>query len=148
MPIVTVDPSVYERRELKSAPPDGYICVRPLPYGMKLTRSDRAMVMQMKIDPRKGRADTATLESYSEEVTASDFAYCIGEHNLQNADGTLVDFANSLSLKLLDPRVGDEISQILNEINGEGDEKALEDFLKRHSTSSEEEKSSLSTASS
>lgn len=148
MPIVTVDPAKYTRRELTTAPPDGYLMVRPLPYGMKLSRQDRAMVMQMKVDPKKGRADTATFESYSEEVTASDFAYCIGEHNLENVDGTLVDFTNPLSLKLLDPRVGEEISSILNEINGDSDERAIEDFRRRHSISSETDQNTLSTVSS
>jgi hypothetical protein len=148
MPKVTVNPEEYIRTELRHAPPDGFVMLRPLPYGMKLERRDRASRMRMMAEmPKGGRGvvqdQTIELETFSEWATAFDFAYCIGEHNLQNGDGTLIDFTKPMSLKMLDPKVGSEIELAINNLNEDEDEELLEDFLKRSTTLSEiEEKPS------
>lgn len=144
MPIVTTDPNDYTRYDLKSAPPDGFVMLRPLPYGMKLTRRDKASKMMMKAGtPKGGRGavteQTIELETLSEWATQFDFSYCIGEHNLQKADESLINFANPLEFKLLNPRVGSEIERYINELNEEEDEETLEDFLRRSNSSSVDE---------
>lgn len=152
MPIVTVDPNEYERFELKSAPPDGYVMLRPLPYGMKLERRSKSMKTMMRSQPVKSRKqameqdNVLELDSQDEWAVAFDFSYCIGEHNLQNADGTLVDFASKGALwrKSLNPRVGSEIERLIDDLNNDEDDETLEDFLKRSATSSGDEQN-LST---
>lgn len=153
MPVVTVDPNNYIRKELKSAPanPDvagdepGYIMVRPLPYGMKLNRRDNATKMSMEVAQRKrGQQQDDTgqrfdLEQMSQKAVEFDFAYCIGDHNLQDAAGNKLDFSNPMTIKLLDPKVGSEIEMIINELNEDTDEESLEDFIKRSTSSSEAE---------
>lgn len=155
-PIVTVNPEEYERHELKTAPPDGFVMLRPLPYGMKLSRRSKATKMMMRSQPTqstpgnrggKGQPQEQVfeVESMDEWAVAFDFAYCIGEHNLQNRNGSLIDFSKQthMQIKLLDPKVGTEIERLIDSLNNDEDEETLEDFLKRQNTSSSEETSSL-----
>jgi len=153
MPVVTVDVANYERHELKSAPANpavpgdenGYVMLRPLPYGMKLTRRDKASKLMMKAQPtQKGGRTQApeletTIESYSEWAVAFDFAYCVGEHNLTDTNGVLVDFSKPMSLKLLNPRVGSEIEKLINSLNEDLEGDDLEDFLRQLNTSPTDE---------
>jgi hypothetical protein len=154
MPVVTVDPEVYERYSLASAPKDpndpkdedGYVYLRPLPYGMKLTMRDKSikqrMLMQQPGKRKKGDDDTTPveLETASEWSSHFEMSYCIGKHNLTDANKELIDFTSPMSLKLLNPKVGSEIEKLLFEINRDEDEESIEDFLSRSSTSSGEEK--------
>lgn len=148
MPDVTISTDFGEKIELKSAPPDGYIHIRPLPYGMKLERRDKATRMSMEQQARRrggGRRDNeedtakVDIEFLSKWTRNFEFKYCIGEHNLTDANGTLLDFSHPFTLDVLDPRVGDEIGRLLDEINGDEDEETLEDFTKRASASSPDE---------
>lgn len=150
MPVATINPEEYERFDLKSAPPDGYVMLRPLPYGMKLTRRDNASKMMMKAEAPKGgrgavQQQTIELETLSEWATQYDFAYCVGEHNLTKTDGTNIDFTNPLEFKMLNPRIGSEIERYINDLNEEEGEETLEDFLMRSSTSSEDGETPSST---
>jgi hypothetical protein len=134
MPKVTIDPNDYTRFDLKSAPPDGYVMLRPLSYGMKLTRRTKSSRMMMEAGTTQ-----MTLETLEEWTTQFDFKNCIGDHNLQNADESLIDFGNAVGWKLLDPRVGSEIERHINSLNEEDDEAMLDDFLKRSGSSSTED---------
>lgn len=155
MPVVTVDPNNYVRKELKSAPADpnkpgdepGYIMVRPLPYGMKLERRDKATKMAMEVEAgktgrRRNNAEQSQrfdLETMSEWASQYDFSYCIGDHNLLDSAGNKLNFSNPMTFKLLDPKVGSEIETIINELNEDVDEESLEDFIKRSTSPSPEE---------
>jgi hypothetical protein len=156
MPKVTIDPTQYEKYELKSAPPDGYVMLRPLPYGMKLSRRSKATKMMMRSDPApnsklaKDQSGVFELETMDEWSTAFDFQYCIGEHNLEGGDGELLNFNKSIDstimvIKLLDPKVGAEIERAIDALNNDEDEESLEDFLARQGTSSEAETNSSNT---
>lgn len=149
-PIVTVDPAEYERFELKTAPPDGYVMLRPLPYGMKLSRRSKATRMMMRQSGTTGKnqpqgEQVFEVESMDEWAVAFDFAYCIGDHNLQNRDGTTIDFSKNtvMKIKMLSPKVGSEIERAIDTLNNDEDEESVEDFLKRQDTSSLEEVPSL-----
>lgn len=151
MPIVTVDPNEYQRFELKSAPADsndpndeqGYVMLRPLPYGMKLSRRSKATKMMMRSQPAQSRKQASQqesvfeVESMDEWAVAFDFQYCIGDHNLKARDNQLIDFAKNthMKIKMLDPRVGSEIEQLIDTLNNAEDEESIEDFLKRRDTS-------------
>ena len=144
MPKVTVDPESYDRFDLASAPPDGYVMLRPLPYGIKLARRSKATKMMMRSKggntPKQAQDQDQIFELGTEDewAAAHDFQYCIGEHNLQNADGTLIDFQRNtqMAIKMLDPRVGSEIERLIDKINNEEGDESLEDFLKRQNISS------------
>jgi hypothetical protein len=148
MPRVTVNPESYERFDLETAPPDGFVMLRPLPYGQKLSRRSKATKMMMRSSAPTGRSrrnqqpqdSVFELESMDEWAVAHDFAYCIGEHNLQDANENLLDFTKPMALKMLDPKVGSEIERLIDELNNEEGEETLEDFLARSTTSSVEGK--------
>lgn len=142
MPVAVVNPEGYEQFDLKTAPPDGFIKARPLPYGMKLTRRDKATKMRMEIQGGKGKSQNqqVDLETMNEWSAAFDFAYCIGDHNLTDSNGVNLDFTNPMSLKLLNPKIGTEIEEILRSLNEDEDEESLEDFIAQHTGSSQEEK--------
>lgn len=146
MPQATVSTDFGEPIPLESL--DGAnVQLRPLPYGMKLERRDRATKMYMEMEEKKGkrgRQTEATVDKFSIETlnklaVAYDFKYCIGEHNLEDANGNKLDFSNPMTLDVLDPRVGTELEQLVNRLNGEDEDEELEDFFKRHTSSSAEE---------
>jgi hypothetical protein len=159
MPVVTVDPNDYERYDLKSAPADsddptdeqGYVMLRPLPYGMKLTMRDKSIKQRMMLaQPKRGQQQTqegeatpVELETASEWSSHFEMSYCIGDHNLTDRNKRKIDFTNPMSLKLLNPKVGSEIEKLLFEINRDEDEETIEDFLKRSTISSEDEPTML-----
>lgn len=150
MPVATVDSKQFERFELKSLPPDGFVMLRPLPYGMKLSRRSKATRMMMRSSTQgrnaaQNQEQVFEVESMDEWAVAFDFQYCIGEHNLQNPDETLIDFSKNthLKIRMLDPRVGSEIEKLLDKLNNDEDEESMEDFLRRQGTSSSDEKNSL-----
>jgi hypothetical protein len=151
MPDVTIDPGEYERYELKTAPPDGYIMLRPLPFGMKLARRSKATRTMMRM-PAPSKANqgkkidqSMEIESMDEVTTLIDFSYCIGDHNLTDKNGEKLDFTNKMTLKLLNPKVGSEIERLISELNEDEDEESLEDFLGRSTGPSEDEIGSLET---
>lgn len=146
MPNATIDPSHFDREELKTLE-GAYIMVRPLPYGLKLKRRDKATKMYMEAPTNRGRktqdvedeAQRFELETLNEWSTLYDFKYCIGEHNLEDVNGVVLDMGSPMTLQILDPRVGSEIEQILAKLNADDDEESLEDFIKQHTSASPEE---------
>lgn len=146
MPVVTVDPSQSEKFFLKTASKDpndpededGWVQLRPLPYGKKLQRRDGMSKMSMKAQSGKGKGTDGEIELQSFNVWAVgfDFAYCIVDHNLTDANKVKLDFTKPMSRNLLDPKVGSEIEKLINSLNEDEDEESLEDFLQRSSTSS------------
>lgn len=152
MPVGTIDPNEYQRFELKSLPPDGFIMLRPLPYGMKLTRRDKAAKLVMRSEaPQRGARGRMSgagdgmnevkseLETANEWSTLFDFRYCIGDHNITDVNGEKLDFSNAMTLKTLHPRLGSEIEELIYALNEDEDEESLQDFLKRRDASSSEE---------
>jgi hypothetical protein len=123
--------------------------LRPLPYGMKLTRRDKASKMKMQTEQGRGRKATSEieLETLNEWAIAHDFAYCVGEHNLTDKNGTILDFTNPMTLKTLNPKVGSEIEKYLDKLNEDEDDETLEDFIKRQDGSSSAEENSSSMVS-
>lgn len=133
MPIaVATDNNKGERFELQSAPPDGFVILKRLSYGQQMFR--RSLLSKAKMEAGGGgnRADrrdrakqsfTAELELMNEKVTLFEFSHCIIEHNLQDANGNALDFSNPEHVKMLDGRVGEEIDELINDLNNfEADE--------------------------
>lgn len=157
MPIGTISNEV-QHVMLKSAPADpnlpgdedGFVDVRPLPYGMKLERRDKSTRMRLEqiqqntkkksIGQNEPQVQKIEIESESAWAGQFDFAYCVVDHNLTDPNGTKLDFANPMAFKSLDPKIGTEIEQILTALNGDDlDEASLEDFIKPPTQSSQVE---------
>lgn len=152
MPNATVDPNNTIHLELKSLE-GGFVDIRPLPYGKKLERRDKAAKMLMRTDASqqgKGRMATQSdavmeFETANEWAVQFDFAYCIVDHNLTDAKDVKLDFSNPMTIKLLDPRIGSEIEYAISDLNELEDEESFEDFQKRLLGSSEDTSSKSNT---
>jgi hypothetical protein len=114
MPRATVSIDDTKRIELKTLP-EGYVVIRKFPYGAYLER--QSIAMNMQIEQQKGQNARGTMKMAARAVTVFEFAKCIVEHNLELDDGTLMDFSKEFTLDLLDPRVGQEIGEAINELN-------------------------------
>ncbi len=145
MPVATVSTDT-ETKSLKSAPPDGYVELRALPYGKLLYRRDRASRMSMLQEAGNGRKrrqaqqqeDTkVNIETMQEESRYYEFKECIVDHNLTDPNGRKLDFNNKMDFKMLNPKVGTEIEQYIDELNQEEDEDDEEDFFNASTESSE-----------
>ena len=151
MPVAVVDPSEYTRFDLKTAPPDGYVMLRPLSYGQLLERQDKTLRMRMQARrpqdrKRKGGQEElpeVDLQQMTEVGQLFDFAYCVGEHNLTDQQGNSLDFGNPLTFKVLNPRIAQEIEGYIDDLNNPEDMESAEDFIKRATSSQEEEQSSV-----
>ena len=138
MPDATVSLELGEKIFLKSL--DGaYVRLKPMPFGMKLERRDKATRMSMMMEAqskRKGeeQATEVKLDILNRWSTAFDFQHCIGEHNLTNEKGEALDLSNPATLDILDPRVGTEVEALIGELIGDDEE--LTDFTQRRTTSS------------
>lgn len=148
MPVATVNHS-FERHELKSCE-GAYVMLRPLPYGLKLERRDKAMKMKLEqeVTPRRGRQrkrgnepeiQKIELEQFSSWSTQFDFSHCIGEHNLTDENGTPLDLGNPMTLQFLDPKIGSELEDLLAEINGDLDDGEMDRFTSQPAPSSSTE---------
>jgi hypothetical protein len=115
-----------ERFDLRSAPPDGFVVLKRLSYGQKMFR--RSLLSKAKMETggggsRRDRRDkakqsfTAELELMNEKVTLFEFAHCIVDHNLQDVNGEKLDFRIPEHVKVLDGRVGEEIDELISDLN-------------------------------
>jgi hypothetical protein len=122
MPKAVSNKEEVERHELKTCE-GAWIDVRRLTYGEKLKR--RAMVSKMQLSSSKGSKDFAgEMQLVNEQATLFDFQNCIVDHNLERDDeGNKLNLGNINDISLLDPRIGEEIDNILSELNNfEADE--------------------------
>jgi hypothetical protein len=78
----------------------------------------------------EGNVSRMEVEMLNEFSTLYDFRYCIGEHNLTDAKEQLLDLGTKMAIKSLNPKVGEEIAGILDEINKLDEEFDDEDFTK------------------
>jgi hypothetical protein len=157
MPVGTIDPNKYERYELKTlkADPsvpedeDGFVMLRPLPFGLKLERRDKATKMSMEAATGRGRKGDDTqkfeLETLSKWSRAYDFKHCIGDHNITDVNTVKLDFGNPMTLQLLDPKVGSELEKLIDDLNEDESEESLEDFIERSTSQSQATETELKT---
>jgi hypothetical protein len=123
MPRATVNLDAGDPVELKTCP-GGTVTLRRMSYGAKLERQERSMQMSMELDRRsKGSNTTKTdIALLQTAATAFDFKMCVVDHNLEDASGRKLNLASPSDIASLDPRVGDEISELIDKLNNfEGD---------------------------
>ena len=58
-----------------------------------------------------------TIELMNRKATLFDFTHCIVDHNLEDENGNKLNLHNSADIDRLDPRVGEEIEQVLDKMN-------------------------------
>lgn len=119
MPRATVTKTA-EKFDLKTLD-GGYVEIRRMTYGEKLDRQDEMLNMKAGGDTK---ADFATeIKFMNKKVTLTDFANLIISHNLTDDNDAPLNFRNPQHVLALDPRIGDEIGQLIDKLNSfEGSE--------------------------
>lgn len=110
MPRATVA-SETEKFELKSLP-EAYIVIRRMTYGEKLNRTDSMMNMRTTAEDKQ-----MEIQMMSKKIAFQDFANLIVEHNLTDENDKPLNFRNAADVERLDPRIGDEVGQLIDRIN-------------------------------
>lgn len=120
MPRAVID-DTPERKELRSCP-GGWVDLKRMPYGDWLHRTDISMQMQIAMEEKKlrnnsGGGASGTIAMQNAAVTTYEFSRCIVDHNLEDAAGNKLNFKNQATLQILAPRIGQEISDLINEMH-------------------------------
>lgn len=124
MPKATVNVSETERKELKSLA-GAFVVLRRMTYGESVER--RAM-LKMSIQGGTGgkRTFQGEMAFASREIQLFEFAHCIVDHNLEDDADRKLNLSNPVDFAQLDPRVGQEIEGLINDMNNfEDNEEAL-----------------------
>lgn len=125
MPVATANLEPEEPKPLKTAPPDGFVQLRRMSYGQKLDRMKH--VGKLSVDMRgRGKGTKGEMEMLQKASTVYDFRACIVDHNLTDVTGRKLNLSNERDIDSLDPRIGEEIGTLIDELNNfednEGDE--------------------------
>ncbi len=100
------------RHDLESAPPDGFVELKPMDYGSYLKRRD--MAMKMGVTGSAKGVEKIDLDMLQTEVTMFEFRICIVKHNLEDPNGRNLNLSNATDFHMLDPKVGQEISALID----------------------------------
>ena len=131
MPRATVTKEA-QRFELKSLE-GAFVSIRQLPYHEMLVRRDRGGQLFFNPEEGDGKVEISTLQAWAR---AYEFKHCIADHNLEDENGQKLDFAKDGILSELDPRVGQEIEELIDSLHNV--ETNVKDFPSQPSSSSEE----------
>lgn len=117
MPVAVVTNTVSEKKELTSCE-GAFVIVRRMTYGEKLHRSNIAT--QFIMDAKSGGSDKdfrGEMKMQTEEVAYWDFANLVVDHNLEDANGNKLNFKNKVDIQKLDPVIGEEVGEIIDDFN-------------------------------
>lgn len=110
MPVGTVTRNT-ERFDLKTLP-GAYVVVRRMSYGEKLERQDA--ILSMRTSKENEGLEVSML---NKNAALRDFSKLIIEHNITDDNERLLNFKDAKDIFALDPRIGDEIGQLIDSIN-------------------------------
>lgn len=120
MPKATVSQETI-RRDLRTCA-GGFVELRTLSFHEMNMRQEMAarMYQETKTNAR-GKKQEETVRGYFElmnvAVTEYEFRNCIVHHNLEDDNGDLIDFTRPMQAWRLDPKIGQEIGQYIDELN-------------------------------
>lgn len=98
--------------------PGGYVVLRQLSFGQMLKRRDMAAKYMQEFQPgTRDATQRITIDILNEASRKYDFAHCIVDHNLEDEKGTKLDFSNSMTLDVLDPKIAAEIEDEIDKLN-------------------------------
>lgn len=133
MPKATVSTDSV-RYELKTCPPDGFVVLRALNYGQMLDRREKAAQFTFTQTKGKNVPEEMAMNIMQRGTRLYEFQHCIVEHNLEGEDGQLLNFRFPATLDLLDPKIGQEIEELIDALHQPDDD--LDPFTKPSPTPS------------
>lgn len=106
------------RKDLETCP-GAYVSLKRLSYGAKLQRNEQAAQNTIR---GEGRNAEMQIRIMQQETNFLDFAACIVDHNLTYTDSQTgeelpFDFKGRVWQQMLDPRIGEEIASLIDEMN-------------------------------
>lgn len=102
------------RRDLKTLP-GAFVELRTMSYGEYLHRRDLALKMSM--EGRDTKNSKVLIDTVQEAVAAYELKTCVVDHNLEDESGRKLQLGNPMDFRRLDPRVGQEIGNYIDELN-------------------------------
>jgi hypothetical protein len=114
-----------EKKDLKTAPPDGYVVLRRMSYGQSV---ERRSMLTMGFEAADGNKSDLRGEMAigNKRITLFEFSHCVVEHNLfvDEEETILFDFTKGdpTVLDKLDPKVGQEIEKYIADMNNFSEE--------------------------
>jgi len=109
-----------ERKELKTAPPDGFVLLKRMSYGQTVER--RSMLTLGFESDGNSNDFKGEMSMGNKRITAYEFSHCIVDHNLDGDDGQKMDLNKVEALDTLDPKIGQEIEKYIGEMNNFNEE--------------------------
>lgn len=110
-----------ERFDLKTLN-GGFVVLRRLSYGEMLRRRDMMQTMRQTESVEastNGKKEGGDVEAvfHVSKVTHFNFSRAVEEHNLEDEDGRVLNFASVADIAKLDPRIGGEIEDLIIDMN-------------------------------
>lgn len=111
-----------QRFELTTLPADGeveggWVELRRLSFGEKLEKDAEAMKLRFDVNTKDTKDVNAEVAMVNVYATTLEFARCVMDHNLEDEKGVKLDLKKQEHVKLLDPRVGQEIQELIGKLN-------------------------------
>lgn len=104
------------RHELTSIE-GGWVTLKPMSYGQFLQRRDMAMKMGVSgQSAQRGVPEKLDVELIQAAVTQFEFKVCITDHNLEDENGRKLLLGEPADFQRLDPRIGQEISDLIDDM--------------------------------
>lgn len=119
----TSDTETFKLRSLEG----GEVTLRRMTYGQKLSRQQNAVKTTVE-QQRGSRSSKMNLDMLQHAATIFDFCACIVSHNLEDDQGQLLNLTQAADIDRLDPRVGEEISKYIDQMNNFEDDLENSDF--------------------
>lgn len=113
MPRATVSDEV-KRFDLKSCE-GGWVDLKRLTYGQYLERRD--MATKMTAVTGATRDIETEIKMMQEKTVQYEFKHCIIDHNLEDENSNILDMSSPLVIRMLDPRIGEEIAKLIDSLN-------------------------------
>lgn len=136
MPRATISSTETHRYDLKTCP-GGFVELRALTYQEMLHRQDGSSRMHMEAK-RRGRnnnqADKVEFDIMQQWTREYEFSHCVVDHNLEDDTGNKLDFKNKNTFAVLDPKIGEEIETLIDNLNQIGDEDESEEVTENSDT--------------
>lgn len=114
MPVAVTSGLETVREDLKSLP-EGYVIIRRMTYGEYLKRQQ--MTSNMKISSNQQSDYAGVMELINKSAIEYEFANCITDHNLEDENGSLLDFKKPGQVDRLASKIGNEINTLINKHN-------------------------------
>lgn len=102
------------RKDLTSVE-EGWVELRPMTYAQFLQRRDMAMKMGVQ-GSKGGTIDSVSVDILQETVIQFEFKIAIADHNLEDESGRKLALGTPEDFRRLDPRIGQEISDLIDEM--------------------------------